>query len=406
MRSFKPTRLILACVSILMLSLPVSAQSKFAPAVVVNDKVVTNFEVEQRVKLLQLLRQPGNLEEEALNGLIDDRLRLQTAGQLGISVPEEDIEAGMEEFVSRADLTVEQFGQLLAGNGIEMQTFRDFVIAGLAWRSVIRERFTQRVNITESEIDRAIALSSNQSGVRVLLSEIILPAPPGQEASARRRAEQISQMTSLGAFSSAAQSSSASASRGRGGRIDWMPIGNLPAPIRAQILTLSPGEVTDPIEIPNAIALFQLRAIEETDTPDEQAISVEYATYFIAGGQTEKAQSQATNIRNQIDTCDDLYGIAKGQPEERLQRETLPVAEVPQDIALELAKLDDNEVSTALTRSNGQTLMLLMLCGRVTEQTVDVSREDIRARLTNQRFSSYADGLLADLRAEAFISYP
>ena len=406
MRSFKPTRLILACVSILMLSLPVSAQSKFAPAVVVNDKAVTNFEVEQRIKLLQLLRQPGNLEEEALNGLIDDRLRLQVAGQLGISVPEEDIEAGMEEFVSRADLTVEQFGQLLAGTGIEMQTFRDFVIAGLAWRSVIRERFTQRVNITESEIDRAIALSSNQSGVRVLLSEIILPAPPGQEASARHRAEQISQMTSLGAFSSAAQSSSASASRGRGGRIDWMPIGNLPAPIRAQILTLSPGEVTDPIEIPNAIALFQLRAIEETDTPDEQAISVEYATYFIAGGQTEKAQSQAANIRNQIDTCDDLYGIAKGQPEERLQRETLPVAEVPQDIALELAKLDDNEVSTALTRSNGQTLMLLMLCGRVTEQTVDVSREDIRARLTNQRFSSYADGLLADLRAEAFISYP
>lgn len=389
-----------------MLSMPVSAQSKFAPAVMVNDRVVTNFEVEQRIKLLQLLRQPGDLEEAALNGLIDDRLRLQVAGQLGISVPEEDIEAGMAEFVSRADLTVEQFGQLLGSAGIEMQTFRDFVTAGLAWRGVIRERFTQRVNITESEIDRAIALSSNQSGVRVLLSEIILPAPPGQEASVRRRAEQISQMTSLGAFSSAAQSSSASGSRGRGGRIDWMPIGNLPAAIRAQVLTLSPGEVTDPIEIPNAIALFQLRAIEETGTPDEQAISVEYATYFIPGGQTEKAQSQASNIRNQIDSCDDLYGIAKDQPEERLQRDTLPIADVPQDIALELAKLDDNEVSTALTRSNGQTLMFLMLCGRVTEQTVDVSREDIRARLTNQRFGSYADGLLADLRAEAFISYP
>ena len=398
------TRPVIACIALVLSVLPAMAQNLYAPAARVNDSVVTAYELDQRIKFLRVLNQPGNIEQLALDGLIDDRLRTQAAKALGVAVSDEQIAAGMEEFAGRAELTTEQFLLAIGETGVEAQAFRDFVRAGLAWREVIGSRFGPRTQITEAEIDRALALSSSQGGVRVLLSEIILPAPPDQLEAARSRASEIAEIDTLAGFAEAARSYSAAPSRAQDGRLEWVPVGNLPPPIRAQILTLRPGQVTAPIEGNNAIVLFQLRAMEETGAPRVETLSVDYASYYLPGGQD--AQPMANRIRNQVDTCDDLYGVAMDQPEEVLDRDTLPVAEVPQDIALELAKLDENEISTALTRNSGETLVLLMLCGRVTEQTAEVPREDIRAQLANQRLGSFADSYLAELRADATIIFP
>jgi peptidyl-prolyl cis-trans isomerase SurA len=240
--------------------------------------------------------------------------------------------------------------------------------------------------------------------VRVLLSEIFLPAnTPARLAEAQRRAAELSKITTLPAFAAAARKYSAAPSRGRSGRQDWIPVGNLPPQIRAQILTLAPGQVTDPIPVPNAIALFQLRDLEETDAPEQEAVSVEFARYFIPGGRTAGALSTAEKIKARVDTCDDLYGIAKGQPENQLLRDVLPVAEVSGDVAMELAKLDEGEVSTALTTGDGEALVFLMLCGRTLALSEDADREAVRQNLLNQRLASYASGYLAELRSDAVI---
>ena len=108
-------------------------------------------------------------------------------------------------------------------------------------------------------------------------------------------------------------------------------------------------------------------------------------------------------MRDRVDTCDDLYGVARGQPPQLLERQSLPPGQIPQDIALELAKLDENEISTALTRSNGTTLVLLMLCGRNADLGDAVTREQVANALTQQRLATYADSYLQQLLAEARI---
>ena len=389
------------------LAAPVSAQNLFSPAVKVNEQVVTHYEVQQRARFMTLLRAPGNAQEQALKGLIDERLQTAAAAAAGINPTEEEVQGGMEEFAARANLTAEQFVKALASGGVAAETFRDFVKSGLAWRNLMRAKFGPRVQVTEDEIDRAIAQTSSKGGLRVLLSEIILPAnTPQATAASQKRAEKIAQTTSLSVFSANARRYSASPSARQGGRLQWMPLSNLPAAIRGQILALSPGQVTAPISITNGIVLFQLRAIEETDVAEPKDLSLEYAQYFIAGGQSDAALKEAARIKAKVDTCDDLYGINKGKPEELLQIDTLPVSQVPQDIALELAKLDPGEVSTRLTRNNGQTLVFLMMCGRTPELGEDVSRDTIRAQLVNQRLQSYADGYLSELKADATIVYP
>lgn len=401
-------RFLTALVLTLILVVPASAQSDlFAPVARVNDRVITQYELNQRILFFQILNAPGDLRQEALERLVQERVQLDAAERLGVEVTPEALEAGLTEFAGRANLTSEQFLQAVAGGGVDAQTVRDFVRAGIAWRSVVQGRFGPRTQITESEIDRALALASNRSGVRVLLSEIFLPAnTPERQAAAQRRAAEISQITTIPAFAAAARRYSAAPSAGRGGRMEWIPLSNLPPAVASQVLALAPGQVSAPIPVPNAIALFQLRALEETGAPEAEAVSVEFARYFIPGGRTEATLAEARSIEARVDTCDDLYGVNLGQPEERLLRDTLPMAEIQGDVAMELAKLDEGEVSTALVSGDGQALVFLMLCGRTPAINVDVSREQVRANLRNQRLASYADGYLAELMADAVIAYP
>jgi peptidyl-prolyl cis-trans isomerase SurA len=383
-------------------SVPADAQNLFAPAIRINDAVVTAYELDQRARMLTALNAPGNPTELAREQLIDDRLRLQAAELAGIVPSPEEVQDGMTEFAGRAGLSRDEFIQALDSRGVAEQTFRDFVRAGLSWRLLVQARFTSRVNLSEDEVDRALGASGGSS-VRVLLSEIIMPAPPPQADAVRARAERISEITSEAAFSSEARQYSATASRGAGGRLPWQNLEDLPPVLRPLVLALAPGEVTDPIPIPNAVALFQLRDIEETGFTPPTYAAIEYAAYYLPGGRSDATLAQARVLASQVDRCDDLYGVAQGQPEEVLERQTLPPSDIATDIAFELSKLDPGEVSTALTRSNGQTLMFLMLCGRTAEINEDVDRDQFAIGLRNQRLASLAESYLSQLRADARI---
>jgi len=384
---------------------PVAAQNMFAPAATVNDTVVTEFEVQQRVLFLKVLNARGATRKAAIQSLINERLRGEAIRDAGLTLSDEGMNEALEEFAGRANMSRAEFTKALGSAGIAPETYRDFVLSGVAWRDLIRARYASRVTISEAEIDRALASqNSGASNIRVLVSEIIIPAPPAQAARVSALAEEIAETTSPAQFSSYARKYSATASRGAGGHLPWQDLSNLPPVLQPLILALGKGDVTAPLNIPNAVALFQLRDIKETGTPSKSYSAIEYAAYYMAGGRSEATLQQAANLKAQVDVCDDLYAFAKGQPESALERETRKPSELPKDFAIELSKLDEGEVSTALTRSNGDALVFLMMCGRTAEQNADASREDVSGALRQRRLSNFADGLLAELRSEARIS--
>jgi len=400
----------LAALALLAPAASAQQQGLFQTAITVNDLVVTNYELQQRELFLNVLRAPGNSKSEARKGLIDDRLRLMETQRAGITPSEAQITEGMEEFAGRANLTADEFVKAVGQAGVSAETFRDFVTAGLAWRELVQGRFGARSQVTEPEVDRAMALQGSSGGARVLLAEIVLPLDPPVTERNQALAQRLSEtIKSEGAFSAAARRYSASPTRERGGRLEWLPLGNVPPQIRAVVLTLGPGEVSEPLSLGNAVGVFQLRGLEETEAASPETQALEYATVLFPGGRTSETLAQAKAFETRYDTCDDLYAPAKELPPEYFERAVLPAAEVPGDVALELAKLDSNEVSTALTRQDGQFLVYLMLCGRTLDVPLDENGEeiDLRARvrdqLFNQRITSYADSFLEELRADAII---
>lgn len=380
------------------------AQNLFAPVKKVNDRVITAYELSQRMAFLTVLRAPGNIRELAEKQLTDEALQRQAAKAAGVGVTAEEVLAGMEEFAGRFNLKAEEFNKIISQAGVAPETFRDFVSGGLAWRTVVRERWKGRIKVTEDDIDRQLSLTAPGQNVRVLLSEIILPAQNPQAMQiANARASELSEITTLGAFASAARQSSVAPSRGRSGRLNWMEISDLPPAVAAQVVALEPGHVTDPVPVKNGVAVFQLRAIEELDRPTPTDVTVEYAALMIPGGRSSEALAKAAEIRAKADTCTDLFGLFPGSTEAQIQREAVSIGELPTRYAVELAQLDKGESSTALTSADGQNLVFLMLCSRSRNLPEEVSRDQLRVRLQNQRLQAYSSAYLEELRAAAFI---
>ncbi len=380
----------------------VFGQSLFSPAVRVNQDIVTWYELQQRQQFMELLGVPGSSEAEVRQALIDDRLRKQAMREAGISATPEDVQTGIDEFAARGRLSTEEFLQLLSDAGIDQETVRDFVEDQLSWRDYISSRFLSQARPSQDEINRALGQGGG-GGLQVLLSEIIIPVTPQTLVQAEALADEISRVSGQDAFASAAAQYSAAATRNDGGRLDWLSLTDLPPALQPVILELKNGEITEPITLPNAVALFLMRGLREVSTGAPRYSEIDYAAYYLPGGRSAESVAAAEKLKEQVDTCDDLYGLAKDQPTEVLDRITASPSEIPRDVALELAKLDPNEVSTALTRNNGQTLMFLMLCSRTRDLGEETSRGDVANALTQQRLQAFSDSLLEQLRADAII---
>lgn len=377
------------------LSAPVAAQGLFDAVVTVNGEAVTQYELNQRAKFLSISRQPGNLRSVARDALIEDRLKMAAARQAGLSLTPEALERELETFAQRSGLTFAELSRNLRGLGVDAATIRDFVEVGITWRELIRSRFAGRGEPSAAEIDRALAANGPRGGLRVLLSEIILAARPGEEAAtAKAQAARISQFKSTARFSNSARALSVSRTADKGGDLGWQNLNDLPPPLRPIVSALRPGQVTAPLEVENAIILFQLRAVEETTVAPPEVAAIEYARVSGPSATVALAQQEA-------DVCDDLYGIKKRNPDLVFEIESRQPSAIPTGVAVQLAVLDPNE-KNIVAAENG-TANMLMVCARVFSQTEDTSREEITTRLRSRRLESLANGYLAELRATAVI---
>ncbi|TMV79842.1 hypothetical protein FGG78_25655 [Thioclava sp. BHET1] len=384
--------------------LAAESDQPFAPAAIVNGSAVTNYEVDQRAKMLTVLSGPGDHTKQALKALIDERVELAQAKQFGVTVSDDDIKQGEAEFASRAKLSTEQFLDVLAKAGVAPETFRDFVRAGQAWRQVVRGLISPTVTVSDADVISAQSATMARGAPEVLLSELVLPATPEYIAQTEPLAKQLSQtLHGDAAFSAAARKYSASQSAPNGGQLKWMPASNLPSGIAQEVLALSPGQVSAPITVPNAFVLFEMRGLRDAQSIPRDNIEDDYMIYTV-GDASAESRARAAHLQATLTDCAQLYKLNKGKPASLLQHETQKLPQVPADVALELAKLNPGASSISLQRP-GQTA-LLMLCSRNVVTDPPTKTSDVRDAVFNKRVEDKAEAYLAKLRAGAVITYP
>ncbi len=384
------------------------AQNPFEPALVVNEKVITHYEIDQRVRLLNAFGTSGNLRELAIEQLTDDRLRLQAGEAIGIEVTEETIDEGYAGFATSRGLTVDQVNGALTARGIAIATLKDFIRAGITWRDVVQARFRARARPTESDLDAALDFASKAVREEVLIQELALANAERGPEETLALAERLSRDLNRGGnFTAAVRRYSRAASAGRGGRLDWLPASNLPPTVAGQVLALLPGEVTAAITIPQGVTVIKLLDIREVprDDTENQTLTLVYSQLVVPLASTaaeeayQAAEAQLATIRDEAEFCTDLdaraeeFGISSGRSQ------PTPANAIPDEIKMTINALNVGE--KAIQRdSRGVTLV--MLCARSDESSPE-ERENLRERLFVQRLSSFGEGYLQELRGDALI---
>ena len=408
---------------------PALAQGNpFQPLVYVNDSAVTRYELDQRVRFMQLLRAPEAGAAAAEKALIEDRLRLSAARQQGITASDEQIDAGLAEFAGRANMGVEEFTAALGRAGVERQAFRDFISAGVVWRDVVRQRVVPLVRVSDAEVDQEMQkIIETPKVTHVALSEIIIPAPEGQEQAALDRAGQVVSGSRTEAdFAAFARRYSATPSAGNGGRLPWTPLVNLPPALQPLILSMKPGQVSQPLNVPGAVVVFFLRDTRGSLRPGATEQVLDYVRVTL-GSAEEAARMAAVS-----DSCAELFVAGRGLPDGQIQRQSVPQGQVPTDVGLRLATLDENETTVI---NYGGAVQLLMLCKRTPALMAEApeapvatspdsgastaeegaaqpdpdalpARDDLRNQIFNRKVAQAADAYMAELRANAVIRRP
>jgi peptidyl-prolyl cis-trans isomerase SurA len=396
---------ILTAITFLIVPVHASAQvsNLYGTAITVNDRVITNFEILQRTLMLQLFGAKGDLNANARNTLIEERLYLQAGTELGVLPNEADIQAGMDEFSARGKLTTDQLVKILESRGIARESYHAFIRAGLTWRHVVRARFASQTQVTDDDINAALSFQNGAGQLDFLLSEIILSDSQQGAESADKLALRLSRtIKGQAGFSSAARKYSGSPSSRQGGRIDWVPARALPANIVAQLLTLKPGQVTGPIALNGNIALFQLRSSRKSKGAEQAPDILSYATTVLpTESDPKRAAAKARVMRSGVDTCLDMRAAAQ-KASATFEEGAGTAQEIPSNIALALANLDPKETTT-IQQSNGQ-ISVVMLCTR-TKELVEGERENIRESLFSQKVANLGAGYLQELKGDAFITY-
>ena len=380
-----------------VLSNKLAAEGIFDTIISVDGAAITNYELEQRILFFSFLNEPGDTLISSRQSLIDDRLKMAAGSKDGFALTPTELENAMLDFAKNSNQSLSGLLNLLTEGGVDAETFRDYVEVGVVWREVVRKRFGSQSQPTESEIDRALAAERAEGDISVLLTEIVLPAGPSQLEESRKIARELAKITSIGSFSEKAKKLSVSSSRDNGGKIPWRNLKDLPNGLRQIIASLRPGQVAKPLEVQNAIVLFQLRDVEELGFKAPEIISMKFAK--ITG-----INSVLDLVTKTVNSCDDLYGLVKLDKDVVLEMLTQHPDEIEQATALRLNRLDRHEMSI-FSDSPDSIGNMIMLCERNYTTSADISRSEVAKNIRAARLTNLAEGYLAELRTNATVIF-
>ena len=175
---------------------PALAQS--AIKVLVNEQLVTTYDVRNRAGLLRLTSGGRARSAQAIEELIDERLKLQEAARQRVSVSDEQVDRAFGRIASRSKLTPARLSQALRQSRVNPQTLKDRLRAEIAWSQIVRARFQATVKITERDVAEALAgreaveggdTSVSQFDLQPIIFVIPASASKGSVEQRRREAE-------------------------------------------------------------------------------------------------------------------------------------------------------------------------------------------------------------------------
>jgi peptidyl-prolyl cis-trans isomerase SurA len=159
----------------------------------VNGEVITDYDIDQRMKFDALANHKTPARPEVIEELIDDKLKAQIARRYKLDITDNDVDSQYADMAKRMHLSADQLTQTLAKSGIDAKTFKAKLLSDLSWQYIIRGKFQSSLQVSEKSVLDEIATEKKSDGGEVgydyTLRPILFVVPRGNAAvqEARRK---------------------------------------------------------------------------------------------------------------------------------------------------------------------------------------------------------------------------
>jgi peptidyl-prolyl cis-trans isomerase SurA len=240
---------------------------------VVNDEVVTAFELKTRVTSVerqlqgQRVQLPARevLERQVLERLITDRVQLQFARETGLRVSDIELDAAIRRIAENNKLSLSEFRAVLERDGVAWVKFREEIREEIILSRLRDREVESRIVVSDGEIDNYLANpeQGDAGAAEVNLSHIVVRVPeqatPDQLMRIGARAQNaLDQLRKGDDFAKVAASFSDAPDALSGGVMGMRPLDRLPALYADAAKKLKPGQLSEVLRSPAGFHIVKL----------------------------------------------------------------------------------------------------------------------------------------------------
>ena len=391
-------------------SATLKSQDIQAIAVIVNDEVISRYDVNQRVRLILVTsgipateENIKRIEEQAIKALIDEKIQIQEAIKLEVPDSPNEINMMLDNIARGNQTTAEGILETITSQGVNSETLLNQIKSELLWNKIVRGRFGSYINISDEEVDiiydRTI---QNINNSQYDISEIFIGFEnENEEKEARDLTQRLTeQLRNDIPFEPVAQQFSQAPSSGQGGFIGWVSEGQLDPEILSNIKNLEIGSVSEPIKTVNGYFIIKING--KSEEGGKNPMKNQYDLISVSFNIEDKIIAE--EFSNNFVSCKRLDSLLENYNEKEVNvigKRLLQ--ELPKELHKEL--LEKNAGNTLSPRLSEENIDIILICDRKDDIGIQVNREVIADNIYSQKMGMMSRRHLRDLRRDAVIEY-
>ena len=237
---------------------PVARQADYIVAIV-NNELVTQFEVEQRMARAReeaargktRLPADAELRKQVIDALIEERVIVTYARDSGMKVDEPELDRAVANVAAMNKLSVDALRERLKAEGMDYTRFRATLRDQMLAERIREREVVGRIRVTDAEIDNLLATRQNQAAsvAELNIAQILVSVPENASEAvvAERKARADAALARVRGgepFEVVAKAVSEDANKDKGGEIGPKAADRLPDLFVEAVKPLAVGGVT------------------------------------------------------------------------------------------------------------------------------------------------------------------
>ena len=364
---------------------------------IVNDTPISAFDVESRAKMI-MLQQAGQvgkltpeLKKEALDDLVEERIKAQEMIKRGIKVSKEEVLEALAHLEQQNGMEKGGFQKLLAKNKVPFQTLFSQTEANLGWLRLL-QMSGRSISIGEAEVKAKQEAIRRELGRDVVsFAEIVLPTE--EEALA------VWQRLQDGAdFSTMVELHSVADSRIQGGRIMNVSANYYGKEVAEILNQMQVGQLSRPIPVKKGYAIILM--LNKREAVKGDTVKVWELAQVIVAPDSIAATLLSQPVKG---GCPGFWETVKDDAVPgSLQQGQVTPNQIPQDVAPMLKDAPFKTVVGPVPTPAGN--IYFMKCGEQ-ERRVMPTVEELRAEIESEKMEMVSRQILSEIKRDVVVEY-